>query len=243
MTNTTTKEVTAEFAKDLTPAQPETYWTPFRLDLKAWLGRNNAQSLGELYEGALRMVHSPNFPGRTRFVAHAVREIRNRLPETITGIRSGFFQWKNRLDGIVEDWQGAGFTLDGDIPWSVTTNANAPSNEIPVPRRLVQKVAILVKEHVEARERPQESARRLFEGIDPQNQKSREALAPVIRQWLEVTEWFMKIAHDSGATDEVLATSEFQRQFELFERALGALTREFFKTVGDLDEILEATNS
>jgi len=49
--------------------QAETYWTEARLELRAWFQRN-AFSLGELYEGALRMLFDSQFPGRTRFVAH-----------------------------------------------------------------------------------------------------------------------------------------------------------------------------
>lgn len=75
----------------------ETYWTEPRQELRAWFQRN-APSLGELYEGALRMFFAPEFPGRVRFVAHAVREIRNRLPDAIAGPKiGGTFQWINKL--------------------------------------------------------------------------------------------------------------------------------------------------
>jgi hypothetical protein len=222
--------------------QLEKYWTPARLELKAWFERN-AASLGELYVGALRILHSPNFPGRTRFIGHAVREIRNRLPETITGVKSELFQWKNQLDGIVYDWRRAGFALDGSLPVSATTEVGTPSDDVPISRKLLQKISILLAEHAAARERPEETARRLFEGVDPRNQNARETLVPIVKQWLEVTTWFMAITHDSGRIDEAIGREELQGQFELFETILAALTREFFKTLGDLDEILEETNT
>ena len=47
-----------------------------------WL-KSKAPALAPVYEGAVRMVLDHEFPGRVRFVAHAVREIWNRLPDEI----------------------------------------------------------------------------------------------------------------------------------------------------------------
>jgi len=223
--------------------QMEGFWTEARRELKAWFNRN-APSLGELYEGGLRLLFMGDFPGRTRFVAHTVREIRNRLPDVITGVKTGgMVQYKNKLDVISKDWQKAGFPLDGTIPVSVIIEQGFPSVDVPVPRMLFDKIAILIKDHVDARERPEEAAFRLFEGIAPENQELRDTLRPIIRQWLDVTEWFQKKAHDSGAQDNEIDGKEYLRYFELFEATLGALVRGFFNTVEGLDEILEDANA
>jgi hypothetical protein len=95
-----------------------TFWTESRRELKEWFGKN-APPLGELYEGARRMVFDSTFPGRTRFVAHAVREIRNRLPDVITGTTSRRFEWVNRLDVLARKWQKAGLSVDGSSPHSL----------------------------------------------------------------------------------------------------------------------------
>ena len=97
------------------PAPPENYWTEQRRDLLSWLQRN-APSLGELYEGSLIMIHNHDFPGKTRLIAHAVREIKNRLPDAIAGPKTATrLQYKNRLDDIVGDWQKSGLSLDEPI--------------------------------------------------------------------------------------------------------------------------------
>ncbi len=223
--------------------QIEDFWTGPRRELRSWFERN-APSLGELYEGALRMLFTGCFPGRTRFVALTVREIRNRLPGIIAGAKtSGTVQYKNTLDVVSKDWRRAGFLLDGTIPAGLLTKEELPSGDIPVPRMLFEKIAILIKDHVEARERPEEAAFRLFEGIAPENQELRDTLRPIVRQWLDVTEWFQKKAHDSGAQDNDVDGKEYLRYFELFEVTLGALVRGFFKTVEGLDEILEDANA
>lgn len=221
----------------------EAYWTAPRQELRAWFQRN-APSLGELYEGALRMVFDSQFPGRTRYVAHAVREIRNHLPDVIAGIRSGGpLPYVNRMDDIAEKWKKAGFALDGSSPTSVTDKQSFLSADVPVPRHLFLKIASFVRDHMEAREKRSDAAFRLFGAISPENQQLRDTLRPAIHQWLEVTERFVKMAHDSGIQDNDIDGAQFQSDFQLFETTLGALVRGFFKTVEGLDEILEDANS
>lgn len=226
-----------------TTSVQENYWTQPRLELRAWFQRN-APSLCELYEGALRMNFIPDFPGGMRFIAHAVREIRNRLPDVIAGPKTGgTVQYKNRLDDIVKDWEKCGFLLDGSTTTSLTSSENIPSGNIAIPRSLFQKIAIVVKEHVKGRESRQEAAIRLFEGIAPESQELRDTLRPIVHQWLDVTEWFVKKVHAPGFEVSNVDANEFDRYFDIFEKTLGALVRSFFKTVEELDEILEDTNS
>lgn len=190
------------------------------------------------------MVFEQRFPGRTRFVAHAVREIRNRLPDVITNTKTGgTFPWKNRLDDLAKEWKKAGFTLDGSMPANITGGQTTPSPDVPITPRLFRGVASLLRDHLEAREKPEASAIRLFVGIAPENQAPRDALRPIVHQWLEVTEWFVGKAHDSGTQDISIDEADFVYRFELFEMTLRALVRAFFKTVDGLDEILEDANS
>jgi hypothetical protein len=80
-------------------------WTPDRLELKAWLTRN-APSLAELYEGAVYLFFERRIPGYTRLVAHALREIANRLPDAISGSASSKrLDYKSRLDALLEQWK------------------------------------------------------------------------------------------------------------------------------------------
>jgi hypothetical protein len=233
-------------APDATHTTPsQTYWTNARLELQAWLQRN-AASLAELYEGAVRLVYDNALPGRVRFVCHAVREIRNRLPDVLSGAtQGGQLQYKNRLDDIVKAWQRAGFALDGSIPvvHALSDEAALLQPDIATPRVLFLQIAHLIADHVATRSKPEDSAFRLFEACAPENQQQRDALRPVIQQWLGVTDWFMRRAHDSGRTDADCIEDELRRKFELFESILGALVRGFFATVEELDEILEDTNS
>jgi len=223
--------------------QPD-YWTQQRIELRAWFKRN-APSLGELYEGALEMVFREDFPGRVRFVSHAVREIRNRLPDVIAGPKAGArLDYVGQLDKIVGVWEKHGLPLDGSLPTKVTSSDSLPSsNDVPVPREVYNMMAKLVSDHARTREKPREAAKRLFQAIDPNNSASEATLRPRIDHWIKSTEWFVQRVHDRGKIDAYIGAEELKERFEIFERALSAMVREFFKTVEELDAILEEANS
>jgi hypothetical protein len=227
------------------PGPDGPYWSRARLELLGWL-RRNAPSLAELYEGSVRLVFETPLPGWTRFVAHGVREIRNRLPGVISGERgSTRLDYTNRMDDIAKAWKRAGFTTDGTIPTIHDSQGSVqtPSPEVPLPRRVVLLVAKLVSDHEKTRQRPTEAAMRLFEGLAPENQQIRNTLRPIVMQWLEITGWFQQKVHDSGVADTELDAGELRKRFELFELTLAGLVRGFFTTSDELDEILEEANS
>jgi hypothetical protein len=208
--------------------------------------------LAELYEGAALLNFEVPLPGHARFVAHAVREIRNRLPFVISGSKTGGnLNYKGRMDQIIERWKGAGFPTDGRIAGLLagSSSAKPKPEEIPMPRGIVGLFAALVADHEETREKPVEAATRLFIGVAPENEKFRDALRPAVAQWLDVTDWFMKKTHDpaTGISIEVsVDKAELRSRFELFETILLAIVRgfsTFFKTTDELDAILEDANS
>jgi hypothetical protein len=217
-------------------------WTPERLALKAWLSRH-APSLAELYEGAVCLLFERRLAGYTRFVGHAVREIGNRLPDVISEVSTFQLQYKSRLDSILQKWKKAGLTTDGTFPAVTMASDSARSKDaqIALPLGLARSIATLIGDHEAARERPRERARRLFAGIRPEIQI--DAVRPALTQWLEVTDWFMAITHDSHRVDGVINDAQLQAKFALFETALLAIAQPFFTTTDALDEILEEANS
>jgi hypothetical protein len=152
------------------------------------------------------------------------------------------------MDEIAKEWKKAGFATDGPIdalmPASNSSEPQPPG--ISFPPKLAKLLAGLVAEHEETREKPAEAAAKLFIGVAPENEKFRNALRPAITQWLGVTDWFMKRAHDSGAIDDNVDKVQLRRNFELFETTLVAIEQAFstfFATTDALDEILEEANS
>jgi hypothetical protein len=216
------------------------------MELHGWLIRN-APSLAELYQGSVTLLYESRLPGRVRFVAHAVREIRNRLPDVLSGPRGGRFNWKDRLDNLVTLWTEYKLPLDEALPGLTFMSDPEPDlrgpKQVSLPVPVIRRVARLLKDHAETREKPLEAATRLFEACAPENQQLRESLRPLVEQWIEVTNWFVPNVHDSGKTDAEVDETVLRRHFELFERTLVALVGRFFATARELDEILEEANS
>jgi hypothetical protein len=219
-------------------------WTQHRKQLKESLVRL-APSLAELYEGAIYILFCHRLPGYPRFIGHAVREIRNRLPSVISGSTSTEqLQYKNRLDQIAEICRRTGFPVDGTLPVVAPVPPVEPAaRNYAVPLELARSFSELVRDHHNARERPIDAAQRLFLGSRPENQKFVNALRPTITQWLEVTGWFMKITHDNGRVDVDFNENELAQKFTIFETTLGSILRQFYTTTDALDEILEDANS
>ena len=112
-----------------------------------------------------------------------------------------------------------------------------------MPQDLFLRIADVLNEHSLTSETRREAANRLFEACSPGNNRGRESLKPIVDQWLDITEWFVQRAHDSGLSDGDHDWAEFMRVFLLFEDTLTALLGEFFTTIEGLDDILDDTNA
>lgn len=236
---------------DNLPPERSTHWTTTRLKILEWL-EEQAPPLAQLYEGAVCLVFEQPIPGKLRFVAHAVREIRNRLPDYISSSNGHKrLEYTNEVNKLVEIWQGCGFSLEQTVPDSqMNTSGNLPppSPDIPVPQQLFLTIQQLLQKHLEVPLSNREKAIRFFELCIPAKQSSPETLRPIANHWRNVTEWFMEQTHDKGKVDKVEAKpneQELQSKFELFESFLieCARAQSFYITTDKLDEILEDTNS
>ncbi len=239
-----------EFAQnkmDDVPAKgiaPAAYWNSDREAIGIWL-HEKKPSLAELYRSAVEMVESePPFPGRTRFVAHAVREIGNRLPEAVT-----LKEYKEKADTtvktaiIVRHWNSvprAG-AADGGTPLS-EQGAVPTRSEISISAELYGAIEDLVREF----EKPEVVRRRKFQEmieVATDAGVKTEVSPAVVQQWITVTDWFMDFAHDNGRPDADCDWVGYKTQFGLFETALKSLAQPFFKTKLTVEEMLKKANA
>jgi hypothetical protein len=212
-------------------------WTPARNEIRSWLDRN-APPLAELYTGAVMLLYTTTVPGHVRFVSHAVREIRNRLPDAIAGpTLNQRLDHTSRLDEINALPGTRALIADLGGP---TAPATTP---LPIDRTLATKIGELLQDHLTTRTKPIDAARRLFQGIAPENTPWDETLNPILHQWLKVTNWFVSKAHVSEHTDDHYSKEDLCHNFTLFENAIAAAITPFFTTLEDLDDILENTNT
>lgn len=216
------------------------YLNDFRKELCDWFD-NNAPPLSELYRGALALLYgSHRIPGWQVFVCHSVREIRNRLPEAIQGKQSGkfngTFEYKNELNRLSELWKENGLPI-GD---KISEDAELEQAEVCISRPLFDSIKLLLQEHEKVGDKISEKAKVLFESYNAYYQSSP---IPVAKEWLKVTDWFVDHVHINASQKKQLDESLILERFEVFERIVGAIIRSFFHTIGELDEILEETNS
>jgi len=198
-----------------------------------WL-RELSDGLAELYEGALRMVTDDSFPGRLQFVCHAVREIRNRLPEAVAG-RGARKQidYMREVDDIAEEWKM-------HAPLSVRQEEETDTR-VMVPRTILVRVERLIKEHEEVRDRKHDNVRRMLLALDPENEAAKEGLYPVIKQWVDETEWFVALAHEGD--DIELAENELEERFRRFEKWLRLLSGYFYEGLEEIESIVNKANA
>src|SRR5438270_1585735 len=161
-----------------------TYWTESRKEILAWLKRN-APSLAELYEGAVLILYQHSLPGRTRFIGHAVREIRNRLPDAVSGAtRRQRLDYTNRVAAISDAWRAGPHEplIPSDAEFLSSSSVNSPEL-IGINPQVHRLINDLVADHTKVPETRAEAANRFFEQCAPENKELRVTMMPVIRNW------------------------------------------------------------
>ncbi|MGE5658869.1 MAG: hypothetical protein ACM37W_19910 [Actinomycetota bacterium] len=226
-------------------ASPE-YWTTVRQSIYSWLSEK-APSLAQLYKGAVFLIFEKPIPGRLRFVAHAVREIRNRLPDYF-GVQNGeTVKYKKELDQLSETWRMSGFSIDGfpsDSNINAETSQPSLSPDIPIPRQLFREFQQLLEKHHAVPIKNTEKALNFFKSCVPANEPLPNTLIPIAKHWWEITEWFMEKTHENCQTDVAERDDlDLCYKFELFESFLETIVKSFYNTTDILDEILKNANS
>ena len=189
-----------------------------------WFERN-APSLGELFEGAIRLLNDVRLPGYTRYISHSVREIRNRIPEVLAGVNGGdHLQYKNRIESIAEKWSTKGILRDDGM--SLTQDTALPSDEeiyISIPIEIYGEIDKLIHDHAGVSETRKLAAKKLFQAASDARIDNIGLLDPTIRNWLDITDWFMGYVHDRGEVDSKIDFNKMKRQFKRFEKMLNVL--------------------
>ena len=216
-----------------TPA-PLEIWTPVRLRIRRWFDQNHAE-LGALYVGAIEMLYAIPIQGRERFVAHAGREIANRLPDVICEEvpEPQRTTHARNLTALQRLW-GKEILTDSDLE----------QQTVEVSGALARCLSQLLLDHFAGSNTAADIARRLFAAVAPENRTHAE-LAPIVERWAKTSKWFTEKAHVPSKVAKA-ANADFQEirsTFEQFEGMLRALIDNFYSTVSALDEILEETNA
>ncbi len=215
-------------------ARSESSWPQSRIELLHWF-RQQAPSVADAYRGAVKLLEDVAFPGRLHFIAHAVRDISDRLVFILDPQQApSRVHYESHLDKIARDWpMGDGFCQSGGPPVVET---------YPIPVKVARRIDVLVGEHRLRRSRP--SAHKiLFEILARAEAPGADVNERIVKAFQDVREWFMDRAH--LRTDGVPAVdeAELRRQFEAFENILHSFVGSFFTGTKELDAILQSANA
>ncbi len=226
-----------EAAERPTTSPEPPWWTLERASLHRWLERN-APGLAPVYRAGLLMAMDEDFPGRVWFVAHAIREMRNRLPDALAGeIASTRTNYVDLAEEIRVRWIDEGLPVDGSSPLSQSALPSASGAGYEVSAELFAAVAELVAGHSGAKENNEQRARRLFEAVGGSSPPSY-----AIKAWLQGTRWANEFAHVRNKPLRHETDAELTANFVAFEASLFAIANRSYENLEALDHLLDSAN-
>ena len=208
--------------------------SPLRRQLLNWF-KAEAAPLADSYEGAVRLLNDSTFPGRLHFIAHAVRDIADRLAfvldPTLDGTR---VQYESSLDSIGEKWPRIeGLDDEAD-------DADMRSH-IEIDFDLALLIDKLVTDHRERRTRPSQFEL-LFRTLARREPSRAGFNRRLVKDFKAMRGWFMKHAHLRADGVAMVDEEELQSRFSSFEGILHSFVGDFFTGTSALDEILHEAN-
>jgi hypothetical protein len=181
------------------------------------------------------MLGEHSFPGRIHFIAHAVRDIADRLITVLDPqVDAKRVQYENELDRIEKHWP----TID-----AIGDDKVEPDNQDTV--RLEFKVAVMIDSLVRAhraRRRNPSNYELLFRFLMRQEPSRSEVNERLVRDFKKVRHWFMERTHLRTKKTPLVDESELNAQFSKFEAMLHSFVGDFFTGTAELDEILQQAN-
>ena len=218
----------------------ESWLGPERVELLGWL-ETNAPALAPLYRGALALAMFGSFPGRAHFIAHAIREIKNRLPGALgPRVARRDAGYEQLADKIRERWLADGFPEDGRL---LSRAGSAPPASGPPGQHVSDELLAAVGELIEAHNEAQAN-RRIREEYAFGTLSDRGPVPSYfVDYWRKLYRDVHGVAHARNEPLPAEADGEWVANFLEFEEFLMALSKRSYETLDDLDILLERANT
>jgi len=213
-------------------------WNAKRRRLLSWLERS-APQVAPVYAGAVWLACDVDFPGRVVFVWHAIREIRNRLPDALAGeIKGSHTQYGDLAGEVVRCWVEDGWPEDGEIAVTGSAEPSASGRvQYEVSRAVMLAVGSLVVGHSAISTRNERDARRLFDAV-----AGSAVPAYVVQTWKRGGRRAHKLAHVHNKPVDPQDEASLYSDFAAFEAVLMAIGNRSYENMDNLDEILGSAN-
>jgi len=187
----------------------------------------------EAYKGAVILL-SRKPAGYISFVAHAGRDLMNRLASTIIGIESRRVQYQEHIDKLQVEWRDE---------WRNNSNLTPEINEKGhfIPVEVCQKISTLIEEHKSGRMRSMEADRLFFSTFLDYSDKGRIP-NNLLSEWKKARKWFQSHAHLREDPFEINIDDDLMRHFKCLDGYLYIAASSQYERLRELNEILDATN-
>ena len=187
------------------------------------------------YKGALLFLNEKP-PGYITFVAHAGRDLMNRLAADVAGIKSKQVQYNQHVGELQKLWKDewAGRPLR-------TPQDNDKEDGHLIPYGICQKLKKLIDEH-EAGSLRSEDAGSLFFSTFLDYSDRDKIPKNFLGDWKKAKNWFNGHAHLRKKDFAKNAPSEVARHFQTLDDLLYVAASSEFERIKSIDEILEETN-
>jgi hypothetical protein len=205
--------------------------------------------LGDIYAAAVRLLGDEGFPARVRLIAHAARELTDRLPLYLdVPVSTGHPDYEPHIKTIAGLWRAraadptiAGMPNAGEIPED-GQSCRADRRGVGLSQDLYRQIDNLVEKYA-ATTTHRETLTRTVEALDQGAAGGGESyLEPVVGQWKRLHGWFVKATHVPGPGHAAPDPDECERRFELLEDVLYGLLFPFYAPMEELDGILAEAN-
>ena len=208
--------------------------SPKRKELLDWF-RRKAEPLAEAYEAAIRLLNDKHFPCRVHLIAHAVRDIADRLVFVLDPqLKGRRVQYENAMDKIEKRWP----TIEKITETKAKSNE---ANSVAIDYELASIIDSLVTEHRKRRQGPSNFTL-LFRYLMRNEPYQIEVNQRLVRDFAKVRRWFMDLTHLRNTKAPEVDEDKLQSQFSKFESMLHSFVGDFFTGKAELDEILRKAN-
>lgn len=202
-----------------------------RQQLLRWF-RATAPSLSDAYAGAVLMIEDVAFPGRLSFVAHAVRDILNRLPEVLDPqVQQPQIDYVQSCDRMLAMWPGLGQL------GQVQQQALEP---VLIEYGLAVIIHDLLERHRGSRRRPSK-AELLFRILMRNDPSGGDVNRRLVADLRDTQAWFMRHTHLRVNPIEC-SEEDLKTWFRSFELMLHSFVGEFYTATEELDSVLDKAN-
>jgi hypothetical protein len=219
-------------------------WDAQRERIYSWLRDQGGVGFAETFKGAAVLMHSKT-PSYVRFVCHALRDITNGLPASISKQKRKQVQYHDRVGELLVKWTTEklprGPIAVSDV--ALERQVSGKFTEVTISGELVEIIAILLNEHEQGRARGKENPLTFLEASIPESAGRPDLLAIPRAQWKAIHGEAQHDAHENGHGCDADKEAACANLFDRFETMLSSLAGSYYHSLENIDAILDEANA